>query len=303
MIEVIEVSKRFGSQEVLSQVSFTALDGEITGFVGPNGAGKSTVLKIVAGTVTPTSGSVMIDGHAYQDADRPGSVLGAFLSAETIPEHMTAFSFLTYISDVQGLERNAAAAALELVGLAKAKNQKVRRFSLGMRQRLGIASVLVGDPQNLILDEPINGLDPDAILWLRSFLVSAAQRGKSVLLSSHHMAELSMVANKIVLLDGGRVSRQGPLDAFLSSGSQQVYFEASDLFGAVAQLHLGGYHAEMFREGALVTNAEPSEIGKVIYDSGRELRHLSVVKQTLEETYFETIDSEASTRQVSETRR
>ncbi|WP_241992062.1 ATP-binding cassette domain-containing protein [Cryobacterium lyxosi] len=300
LIEIVNVSKHFGTREVLSEVSFTARDGEVTGFVGPNGAGKSTLLKIVAGTIIPTAGSVKIDGGRYRDAVQPGAVLGAFLSAELVPEHLTASSYLAYICDVQGLSRRSVNDALELVGLSAARKQKVRTFSLGMRQRLGIASVVVGNPQNLILDEPINGLDPDAILWLRHFVANAAQKGKTVLLSSHHMAELSMVADSIVLLNGGRVTLQGALEAFLSADAKQVYFEASDVTGAVAELNASGFRATLFESGAIVTDAEAGDVGRAVYQSGRELEHLSVIKQTLEETYFKTLSAASGAGQKNE---
>ena len=294
MIEIKSVSKAYGEKRVLSDVAFTARDGEITGFVGPNGAGKSTLLNIVAGTIRPDSGTVLIDGTDFASAARPGATLGSFLSAEWIPSHLTATSYLRYLCDLQGIGIDGVPRLLQLVGLTNAAKQKVSTFSLGMRQRLGIAAVVAGDPQNLILDEPINGLDPDAIAWLREFLIATARRGRTVVLSSHHMAELSLVADHVVLLDSGRVTRQGPLADFVATNDRQVYIESDDLDAASDPLRQAGFEMSSFRRGLLIHNAEPADVGRIVFGVGASLSHLTAKTRTLEETYFEVLETAGS---------
>jgi ABC-2 type transport system ATP-binding protein len=202
---------------------------------------------------------------------------------------MTGASFLAYVCDTQGLLPKRVAELLDLVGLTGASRRQVKTYSLGMRQRLGIAAAFAGDPQNLILDEPINGLDPDAIQWIRNFLRRAADEGKAVLLSSHHMSELSLVADDVVLLDQGVVARQGQLSSFVASTERNVYIESGTLEDVIRVLGDAGYHAAPYRSGALVREVEPDEVGRVVFGADRGLTHLSLLTRSLEETYFDTI--------------
>jgi ABC-2 type transport system ATP-binding protein len=301
VIEASNVSKEYAGKRVVSDVSLVANDGEVTGFVGPNGAGKSTMLRIIAGITAPSSGSVKVGGVNHHLATHPAHNLGVFLSAEWIPGSMTAASFLSYVCDTQGLRRHRVTELLDLVGLSDASNRKVKNFSLGMRQRLGIAAAFAGNPQNVVLDEPINGLDPDAIQWIRRLLRQAAEEGKAVLLSSHHMGELAKVADHIVLIDHGVVARQGPLKSFVAPTESNVYIESGNLVDVAALLRGAGYAVESHRNGALVQNAEPAEVGRAVYGAGFGLTHLAVPTRSLEETYFETVSprdvfSEGNTR-------
>ena len=289
MIEIDDVTKDFGRTRVLDRVSFRAQDGMVTGFVGPNGAGKSTLLRIIAGASTSSSGTTRIDGLDYRSADRPGAVLGAFLSAESIPEHLTAGSYLALVRDLRCLNGPVITDTLELVGLTAVARRKIRTFSLGMRQRLGIAAAVMGDPQNLVLDEPVNGLDPEAIAWLRSFIAAAAARGKTVLLSSHHMAELALVAQRVVVLQNGRVTREGPINGFLTPETREVYFEASEMSTVIDRLRREGFMVQVAGSGATVSNAEPHDVGRAVHHAGHDLHHLSAKGSTLEESYFRTI--------------
>jgi ABC-2 type transport system ATP-binding protein len=301
MIEALNLTKEYAGTRVVSDVSLVAKAGEVTGFVGPNGAGKSTVLRIIAGITAPTSGSVRVGGVNHQLATHPAANLGVFLSAEWIPGSMTAASFLSYVCGTQGLRRQRVTELLDLVGLSDVAHRKVKNFSLGMRQRLGIAAAFAGDPRNVVLDEPINGLDPDAIQWIRRLLRQAADDGKAVLLSSHHMGELAKVADHVVLIDHGAVARQGPLESFVAPTASNVYIESETLAEIAALLGTAGYAVEPHRNGSLVQDAEPAEIGRTVYGAGFGLTHLSLLTRSLEETYFDTVSprdafSEGNTR-------
>ncbi|MBT2535912.1 ATP-binding cassette domain-containing protein [Arthrobacter sp. ISL-69] len=301
MIEASNLCKEYGGKRVVSDVSLVANAGEVTGFVGPNGAGKSTVLRIIAGITAPSSGSVRVGGATHQLATHPAANLGVFLSAEWIPGSMTAASFLSYVCETQGLRRQRVPELLDLVGLSDVAHRKVKNFSLGTRQRLGIAAAFAGNPRNVVLDEPINGLDPDAIQWIRRLLRQAADDGKAVLLSSHHMGEPAKVADHIVLIDHGVVARQGPLASFVAPTESNVYIESGTLADVAALLRSAGYAVEPHRNGLLVQNAEPAETGRAVYGAGYGLTHLSLVTRSLEETYFDTVSprdifSEGNTR-------
>lgn len=292
----MRVSKRYGDKRALDGVSFQAPDGLVTGFVGPNGAGKSTLLRVIAKLTIPDDGRVDIDGGDFGAARAPGGTLGVSLSAEWIPGHVTALSFLTYVCDVQGLPRGRADEMLEVVGLGRAKGKKVRTFSLGMRQRLSIAAASVGHPRNLILDEPFNGLDPDGISWLRSFARSVADSGGSVLLSSHHMNELAQVADNVVMIEGGQVIRQGAMASFVADETPRTYVETDDVDVALELLRDRGFAAARHGGGIVVSDAAPQDVGRLLFRHGPGASELRVLERTLEETYF----AEVGARQVPE---
>jgi ABC-2 type transport system ATP-binding protein len=301
VIEALNLTKEYAGKRVVSDVSLVAKPGEVTGFVGPNGAGKSTVLRMIAGITAPTSGSVRVGGVDHHLATHPAANLGVFLSAEWIPGSMTAASFLSYVCGTQGLGRQRVAELLDLVGLSDVAHRKVKNFSLGMRQRLGIAAAFAGDPRSVVLDEPINGLDPDAIQWIRHLLRQAADDGKAVLLSSHHMGELAKVADHIVLIDHGTVARQGPLESFVAATASNVYIESETLAEVAALLGTAGYAVQPHRNGSLVQDAQPAQVGRAVFGAGFGLTHLSLLTRSLEETYFDTVSprdvfSEGNTR-------
>ncbi|MFJ4029713.1 ATP-binding cassette domain-containing protein [Paenarthrobacter sp. NPDC089989] len=295
MILVNELSKSFGSRRVLQNVTFTAEPGRVTGFVGPNGAGKSTVLKTIAGLVRPDVGSVEVNGTDFAKAARPGRTMGLFLSAEWLPVHATASGIVNYVCRSQGLPLAWGRHALETVGLAKVAHHRVRTFSLGMRQRLGIAAATVSRPDVLVMDEPINGLDPDGIAWIRSFFSSAASQGATVLLSSHHMAELAEVADDIVMIGGGRILGQGSIGDFVSSLNETGYYLESPrpeiLIRALSQ---EGFRVSREGGGMTVHHTDPTKLASVALESGAGISHLSRVTRSLEETYFEVLARSAS---------
>lgn len=290
MIEVENVVKSYGGRRVVDDVSFRAENGLVTGFVGPNGAGKSTVLRIAANITNAESGRVLVDGEDFRNAPLPAHRLGIFLSAETLPERMSGIGYLRYAARTQGVSVARAGELFGQVGLSGAEGKRISSYSLGMRQRLGIAAAMLCEPANLVLDEPINGLDPDAIRWLRGFITGVARAGHTVLLSSHHMAELGLVADRVVVLNGGRVVRSGTLDEFVGGQQQHSYLEAVDLAAAAQALQAAGIRTEASRAGLLAYDVAPERAGQLVYQAGGTLRHLSLQSQTLEESYFASLE-------------
>ncbi|WP_436536482.1 ATP-binding cassette domain-containing protein [Actinoplanes sp. HUAS TT8] len=211
MIEIKELTKRYGARPVLTDVSFVARPGRVTGFLGRNGAGKSTTLRLLLGLDHPTAGAALISGKRYRDLEFPLRTVGARLDgAGPVPERR-AVDHLTWIAQSNRIPRTRVAEVLDIVGLTGVRRRRVRTYSLGMTQRLGLAVALLGDPEFLILDEPLNGLDPDGIRWMRGLLRDYAASGRTVLLSSHAIAETAEVADDIVVIADGRIAADGPL--------------------------------------------------------------------------------------------
>ncbi|WP_158635020.1 ABC transporter ATP-binding protein [Tsukamurella asaccharolytica] len=230
MIALSGVTVRYGTTVAVEDVTFTAPSGEVTGLIGPNGAGKSTTLRLIAGLETPTSGTVQIDGLRYDELPNPGATIGVLLDAEWAAPSRTAREHLRWMAAAIGLPDARVDAALELVGLQRVADRPVGGFSLGMRQRLAIAGSVLGDPPVIVLDEPVNGLDPEAIAWIRRTLRALADEGRTVLLSSHLLSELEQTADRIVALHEGRVVADAPLAELVEpaapgrSGLEALYF-------------------------------------------------------------------------------
>ncbi|MFE7846347.1 ATP-binding cassette domain-containing protein [Microbacterium sp. NPDC057407] len=292
MIEVNGVCKTYGARRVVDDVSFSAPDGAITGFVGPNGAGKSTVLRMIAGLTSPDSGAVRIGGQRFVDAPAPASAMGVFLSAEWIPPAASARAVLKYVAESQGITSDAVRDALELVGLSHVATRRVRTFSLGMRQRLGIAAATLARPRVLLLDEPVNGLDPEGISWLRTYLRQVAESGATVLLSSHHMAELSQIADRVVMLDKGRVMQENSLRRVVARAEPEVFAIAPEPDIVRSALASAGYITQGAGDGFVVKAAHPLDVGRIAFETGVGLTHLEAATRTLEEVYFEMARNE-----------
>ncbi|KXO93714.1 Sulfate/thiosulfate import ATP-binding protein CysA (plasmid) [Tsukamurella tyrosinosolvens] len=230
MIELSGVTVRYGTTVAVEDVTFTAPSGEVTGLIGPNGAGKSTTLRLIAGLERPSSGTVSIDGLRYGDLANPGATIGVLLDAEWAAPSRTAREHLHWMAAAIGLPDGRVDAALDLVGLQRVADRPVGGFSLGMRQRLAIAGAVLGDPPVIVLDEPVNGLDPEAIAWIRGTLRALADDGRTVLLSSHLLSELEQTADRIIALHEGRVVADAPLADLVEpappgrSGLEALYF-------------------------------------------------------------------------------
>ncbi|MBF9133044.1 ABC transporter ATP-binding protein [Plantactinospora sp. S1510] len=212
MIEVAHLTKRYGAKAAVDDISFTVPPGRVTGFLGPNGAGKSTTLRILLGLDRPDAGTALIDGRPYRELRFPLRRVGALLDgAGPVPERR-AIDHLTWIAQSNRIPRRRVHEVLDAVGLGAVARQRVKKYSLGMGQRLGLAAALLGDPEILVLDEPVNGLDPDGIRWVRTFLRDHAARGRTVLLSSHLMTEMADTADEVIVIARGRIAAHGPLD-------------------------------------------------------------------------------------------
>lgn len=217
-IEIRGLRKRFGAFDAVSDATFTAAPGRVTGFLGPNGAGKSTTLRILLGLMHPTAGTALIHGRPYRELTHPARTIGAVADIAGAHPGMTARQHLRTYCALSGLSRNRVDAVIEQTGARDFADRRVGTFSTGMRQRLALATALLGDPQILVLDEPSNGLDPAGIVWLRAFLRHLAGQGRTVLLSSHVLGEVEQTADDVVLIDRGRVTRTGTLAELRSSG-------------------------------------------------------------------------------------
>ncbi|AWS40953.1 ABC transporter ATP-binding protein [Streptosporangium sp. 'caverna'] len=211
MIEVSSLSKHYRSKKAVDDVSFTARPGRVTGFLGPNGAGKSSTLRVLLGLDAATDGHALINGGRYRDLTHPLRTVGALLDGTGPVPERRAIDHLSWVAQSNRISRERVREVLDLVGLADAARQRVKKYSLGMKQRLGIAGALLGEPDILVLDEPVNGLDPEGIRWTRNFLRRYAASGHTVLLSSHLMTEMADTADDVVIINHGRIVTQGSL--------------------------------------------------------------------------------------------
>ncbi|MBS3957521.1 MAG: ATP-binding cassette domain-containing protein [Clostridiales bacterium] len=287
MIEFKSVSHYYGETPALNDVSFTVPDGSITGLVGPNGAGKTTAMKILMGIIRPCKGSAAIDGKPFRDTFLPMSKVGALITPEWIPRDRTAMNVLCGLALTHGIPRQRCRDLLGLVGLGDVANRQVRTFSLGMRQRLGIATALLGEPTHLVLDEPVNGLDPEGVVWVRQFLKDYVNEGRSVLLSSHLMSELQNTADRVVILSEGRVVADDAMNSLLASASDEsVYVEADDIERLIKLLGLEGYAALPRERGAVVSGVTARQISAVALRGGVLLDRLEPRQDTLEDVFF-----------------
>ncbi len=215
MIEIQGLSKRYGGATVVDGLSFSVGAGRVTGFLGPNGAGKSTTLRIVVGLAAPTAGSATVDGKRYAELADPLRRVGALLEATPVQRGRTAYRHLLALAQTHGIPAGRVEEVLDLVGLTSAAGRQAAEFSLGMRQRLGIAAALLGEPSTLILDEPTNGLDPAGVHWLRNLLRAQAAEGRTVLVSSHLISEMALTADQLVVVGRGRLLADLPMDGLM----------------------------------------------------------------------------------------
>ena len=267
MIAIEHLTKRYGTQLAVSAVSFQCAPGTVTGFLGPNGAGKSTTLRSLCGLATPTSGTATVAGRAYRDLPNAGRTVGVLLDAGAQHAGRTGRESLVLSAMVLGVERRRVDEVLELVGLAGSPaGKRVGKYSLGMRQRLGLATALLGDPEVLVLDEPANGLDPEGIFWMRGLLRGFADRGGTVLLSSHLLHEVEAVADQLVVIAGGRIVARGSKAELLTASGTVV--RATDRAALEHALTAAGIGVSPGLAGALVADAEPEAVGRAAAATG-----------------------------------
>jgi ABC-2 type transport system ATP-binding protein len=287
MITVEALSKKYGAYTAVDGISFTARAGRVTGFLGPNGAGKSTTMRIMVGLTRPTSGTVTIAGRRYRDLPNPGLEVGVLLDASAQHAGRTGREILTIAQQTMGLPAARVGEMIELVSLTGTEaDRRVGNYSLGMRQRLGIATALIGDPEVLILDEPANGLDPAGIRWMRDLLRDYANRGGTVLLSSHLLHEIEVIADDIVVIGNGRIVSQGTKAQLLQAAGTVV--RAADLSDLERALSAWGRTATPSGDGALRTDADPALVGTVALKAGIALTELRPADGAgLEEMFLE----------------
>ncbi|EYT52877.1 multidrug ABC transporter ATP-binding protein [Leucobacter sp. UCD-THU] len=292
MIEARGLSKQYGKKTAVDDVSFSIRPGQVTGFLGPNGAGKSTSMRLMAGLDRPSAGTVTVNGRRYADSPAPLAEVGALLDAKGVHPGRSARSHLRALAATHGIPDRRVHEVLEQTGLGAVANKRVGGFSLGMGQRLGIAAALLGDPQTLILDEPVNGLDPDGVLWVRQLLRHLAGEGRTVLLSSHLMSEMAQTADHVIVLGRGRVVADAPIAEFVAGGQsaqgERVRVQSPDA-ARLAALLMNASGVELEPEGEQGFTARgiaAAEIGRAAAAHGIELHELSPLSSSLEDAYL-----------------
>ena len=294
MIEAHGLTKRYGPQLAVDDVTFTVQPGVVTGFLGPNGAGKSTTMRMIMGLDRPTAGHVTVNGRPYAQHARPLAEVGALLEAKAVHPGRTARQHLQSLAATHGIAPARVDEVIELTGLAAVARKRVGGFSLGMGQRLGVAVALLGDPRTLILDEPVNGLDPEGVLWVRTLSRYLAGEGRTVFLSSHLMSEVALTADHVIVIGRGRILADMPVQQLVDGASRHVVRvrtpQAADLADA---LRREGGDVSPTDDGALeVTGIAAARVGEVAAGGGVVLHELTPVASTLEEAYLElTADS------------
>jgi len=293
MIEVRELTKKYGSGEkavtAVDHVTFTVRPGVVTGFLGPNGAGKSTTMRSILGLDRPTSGTATVNGREFRDAPAPLSEMGALLEAKAIDKGRSARSHLLALGATIGVGVRRVDEVLDLVGLTEVARKRAGGFSLGMGQRLGIAAALLGDPQTVMLDEPVNGLDPDGILWIRNLLKELAAQGRTVFVSSHLMSEMQLTAEHLIVIGQGRIMADLPMDEFIRQSAQHRVRVVSPDATRLRDLIAG--------PGVAITSDDPErleiegaaarDVGILAAAHGLVLHQLVDVAPSLEEAFME----------------
>ena len=277
MIEAIGLSKRYGATLAVDDLSFTVPPGQVTGFLGPNGSGKSTTMRMILGLDAPTSGSVTVNGKPYAKLRRPLFEVGALLDAKSMHSGRSAYNHLLCLALSNGIESARVDQVLDLVGMRSVAHRQVGGFSLGMAQRLGIAVALLGDPGVLMFDEPVNGLDPDGVLWVRTLLKALAAEGRTVFLSSHLMSEMSITADRVIVIGRGRLIAQKTVEDFLARGSGAFVRVRSPQSDALASL-LEAQGVAVVRQGDAtlrITGVASESVGEVARANGLTLQELS----------------------------
>lgn len=261
LIAVQNLTKQFGPVTAVQNLSFTVSPGSVTGFLGPNGAGKTTTLRMLLGLVTPTAGTATINGRPFHQLGQPGRVVGAVLEAQGFHPSRSARDHLRVYAAAIGVPDAQADQVIGLVGLGTAAHRKVGGFSLGMKQRLALATALLGDPQVLVLDEPSNGLDPEGIAWLRTFLQSYARMGRTVLISSHLLAEVEQTVDQVVIISRGQTVYYGPLETLRQQQQRRVLVQPSDINALAVALRADGVQAiEQLQDGRLAVSGVDSKL-------------------------------------------
>jgi ABC-2 type transport system ATP-binding protein len=289
MIEAKSLTKRFGDRLAVDHLSFTVRPGQVTGFLGPNGAGKSTTMRMILGLDAPTEGSVTVDGVHYNQLASPMRVVGALLDAKAVHGGRSAYNHLLCLAQTNNLPKRRVGEVLEMVGLSQVANKRVGGFSLGMCQRLGIAAALLGEPKVLMFDEPVNGLDPEGILWIRNFMRALAAEGRTIFVSSHLMSEMENTADHLIVIGQGRLIADCTVDEFIRNNSQLAVRVRTPQASQLAQLVAGkGGTARADGDDAIVVNGiAQDQLGDLAFDNGIRLHELAPLQASLEQAFME----------------
>jgi ABC-2 type transport system ATP-binding protein len=288
MIKLENLTKHYGDNTAVDHLSLTLKPGVVTGFLGPNGSGKSTTMKMIISLVRPTSGRVLVEGNKYTDYPEPFKRIGTLIDPAALDKNLTAKQHLSIVTTAANINAAKVDEALEITGLENAKNKKVKTYSLGMKQRLGVATALIGDPDVIILDEPFNGLDVDGIKWLRRLFKQLAGEGKAVIVSSHLMSEIQAVADRVVIIGQGKLLADMTMEEMNDKSlSSYVYVEADDMEKLKQGLEEKQAMIKKIGTGLEVRNLEAKEIGRVARDQQLILYELKKVNPSLEELFTE----------------
>jgi ABC-2 type transport system ATP-binding protein len=294
-IEVSHLTKTFGPVRAVDDLSFTVRPGRVTGFLGPNGAGKTTTLRMLLGLVAPTSGTATIGGRRYADLERPMRTVGAAHEAADFHPGRTALDHLRVFAPQAGVPDARAAEVLDLVGLSFAAKRRVGGFSLGMRQRLALATTLLGDPPVLLLDEPANGLDPEGIRWLRDLLRALAAQGRTVLVSSHVLSEVQQTVDDVVIIAGGRLVHASTLEELSRLAAPRVRVASPDAAGLAALVAAGGWPGAQVAAGVVeLTDTDVATVGHAAHAAGLELHELATQGAGLEDVFLRLTSPQAA---------
>jgi ABC-2 type transport system ATP-binding protein len=289
VIEAHNLTKRYGSTLAVDDLSFDVRPGTVTGFLGPNGAGKTTTMRMMVGLDRPDRGTVTVNGRRFSETPVPMHEIGALLDAKAFHGGRSGYNHLLALALSNGLPRTRVDEVLGIVGMETAAKRRASGYSMGMGQRLGIAAALLGDPTILLFDEPVNGLDPEGIAWVRGLMRHLASQGRTVFVSSHLMSEMALTADRVVVIGKGKLIRDESMEAFVNSSSgRSVLVRTPDAERFAGVLTAAGAHVGAASEGGLtVTGFESPRIGELAAGAGVVLHELTPVRASLEEAYME----------------
>ncbi|WP_309109928.1 ABC transporter ATP-binding protein [Saccharothrix sp.] len=287
MIEATGLTKHYGTTVAVDDLSFTVQAGRVTGFLGPNGAGKSTTMRMILGLDRPTRGKVLIDGKRYHELHRPLRTVGALLDAKWVHPNRSARAHLLWLARSNGIPARRVDEVLDLVGLTQVAKRRAGGFSLGMSQRLGIAGALLGDPRVLLFDEPVNGLDPEGIQWIRQFMHRLADQGRTVFVSSHLLSEMAQTAQELIVIGRGRLIAQTSTEQFIRDATEDAVRVRSPQLDRLRELLPGGARVTDGDGALLVHGLEPARIGELAALNGITLHELSPQRGSLEEAFIQ----------------
>ena len=289
MIEAVDLTKDYGPKRAVDGLSFTVKPGIVTGFLGPNGSGKSTTMRLILGLDAPTKGDVTVNGKHYRDHEAPLHEVGALLEAKSVHTGRSARNHLLALAQTHGISKQRVDDLIDLVGLHDVAKQRAGKFSLGMGQRLGIATALLGDPSTVMLDEPVNGLDPEGIQWIRNFLKRLASEGRTVFVSSHLMSEMALTADHLIVIGRGKLIADADVQEFIRGASKNAVLVRSP---QATELH-----AALVGDGVTVREVEPGafevvgltapQIGDLAAEQGLRLHELTPQQASLEEAFMQ----------------